>query len=142
MRIRATDLAAALFGEKSRLASFLRHFEAVEDPRDVRRVAHPLAEVLLLAACGTLTDCDGYDHIAEWGKGHLAFLRGFLPYPFGVPGGRWLTLVLNRVNPALFSAAFVSWVRETWTDRPEFVAIDGKTSRRSHDRAADRRRFT
>ncbi len=26
-------------------------------------------------------------------------------------------------------------MRETWPDRPEFVAIDGKTSRRSHDRA-------
>lgn len=27
-------------------------------------------------------------------------------------------------------------MRETWPDRPDFVAIDGKTSRRSHDRAA------
>lgn len=30
---------------------------------------------------------------------------------------------------------FTAWVRGTWPDRPEFVAIDGKTSRRSHDRA-------
>ena len=44
---------------------------------------------------------------------------------------------MNRINPALFSAAFTAWVRQTWPDRPDFVAIDGKTSRRSHDRAAD-----
>lgn len=44
---------------------------------------------------------------------------------------------MNGINPALFSASFSAWVRATWPDRPEFVAIDGKTSRRrSHDRAA------
>src|SRR5918911_3912076 len=60
----------------------------------------------------------------------------YLPYEHGVPGGRWLTILMNRINPALFSAAFTAWVRQTWPDRPAFVAIDGKTSRRSHDRAA------
>jgi len=30
---------------------------------------------------------------------------------------------------------FTAWVRETWPDRPNLIAIDGKTSRRSHDRA-------
>lgn len=43
---------------------------------------------------------------------------------------------MNRINPTLFSAAFTAWVRETWPERAELVAIDGKTSRRSHDRAA------
>ena len=42
---------------------------------------------------------------------------------------------MNRINPGLFAAAFTAWVRASWPDRPEFVAIDGKTSRRSHDRA-------
>jgi hypothetical protein len=42
---------------------------------------------------------------------------------------------MNRIDPALFAAAFTAWVRETWPERPNFVAIDGKTSRRSHDRA-------
>ena len=27
------------------------------------------------------------------------------------------------------------WVRETWPERPGLIAIDGKTSRRSHDHA-------
>ena len=121
---------------KSRLAILLDHFAAIPDPRDVRRIAHPLAEILLLVVCATIADCDDYDHIAAWGEAHLAFLRRHLPYRLGVPGGRWLTILMNRINPALFSAAFTAWVRATWPDRPEFVAIDGKTSRRSHDRAA------
>jgi predicted transposase YbfD/YdcC len=36
------------------------------------------------------------------------------------------------------SACFTAWVREAWPDRPDFIAIDGKTSRRSHDRGAGR----
>jgi len=43
---------------------------------------------------------------------------------------------MNRIDPGLFSAAFSAWVRQTWPDRPDFVAIDGKTSRRSHDKGA------
>ena len=128
--------AACQASEKSRLSVLLEHFASIEDPRDVRRIAHPLPEVLLLVVCGTLADCDDYDHIAAWGEAHLDFLRRHLPYKHGVPGGRWLTILMNRINPALFSAAFTAWVREAWPDRPEFVAIDGKTSRRSHDRTA------
>lgn len=128
-----TDL---ILGEKSRLKALLDHFSEIEDPREPWRVAHPLPEVLLLVVCGTIADCDDYEHIAAWGEAHLAFLREMLPYHHGVPGGRWLTLLMNRIDPGLFSACFTDWVRETWPDRPDFVAIDGKTSRRSHDRGA------
>ncbi len=30
---------------------------------------------------------------------------------------------MNRINPALFCAAFTAWVRASWPERPEFVAI-------------------
>jgi predicted transposase YbfD/YdcC len=129
-------LTASFLGEKSRLGALLEHFSVIDDPREPWKVAHPLAEVLLLVVCGTIADCDDYDHIAGWGEAHLPFLREMLPYHHGVPGGRWLTLLMNRIDPRLFSACFTAWVRETWPDRPDFVAIDGKTSRRSHDRAA------
>jgi predicted transposase YbfD/YdcC len=129
------SLAFAVFEEKPRLRALLDHFAVIADPRDARRVAHPLPEVLLLVVCGTMADCDDYEGIAAWGEAHLAFLRRYLPYHYGVPCGRWLTLLMNRIDPGLFSATFTAWVRETWPDRPNLVAIDGKTSRRSHDRA-------
>jgi predicted transposase YbfD/YdcC len=128
--------SAAEFGGRSRLAALLEHFSSIEDPREPWRVAHPLPEVLLLVVCGTIADCDDYEMIAAWGEQHLKFLRRFSPYHHGVPGARWLTLLMNRIDPALFSACFTAWVREVWPDRPELVAIDGKTSRRSHNRAA------
>lgn len=120
---------------KSRLKALLDHFAEIDDPREPWRVAYPLPEVLLLVVCGTICDCDDYDLIAAWGKAHLHVLRRYLPYHHEVPSGRWLTLLMNRIDPGLFSAAFTDWVRATWPERPDLVAIDGKTSRRSHDRA-------
>lgn len=132
------NIAVVFTPEKSRLRALLDHFAIVDDPREQWRVAHPLPEVLLLVVCGTIADCDDYEGIAEWGEAHLAFLRRFLPYHHGVPGARWLNILMNRIDPGLFSSAFTAWVRETWPDRLDLVAIDGKTSRRSHDRSADK----
>ncbi len=128
--------SAETLPRKSRLAALLDHFAVVEDPRDVRRIAHRLDEILLLVVCGTIADCDDYEDIAAWGRAHLDVLRRHLPYEHGVPGERWLTILMNRINPALFAAAFAGWVRESWPGKASLVAIDGKTSRRSHDRSA------
>lgn len=132
------SLTLAVFETKSRLASLLDHFALIPDARAPWRVAYPLREVLLLVVCGTMAGCDDYDSIADWGEENLPFLRRYLPYDHGVPGGRWLTLLMNRVDPALFSSTFSAWVRATWPDCPDLVAIDGKTSRASHDRAENK----
>lgn len=128
--------AEAVFATKSRLGVLLEHLSRIDDVREPWRVAHPLPEVLFLVVCATIADNDDYDGIADWGEEHLDFLRRFLPYYHGVPGGRWLTQLMNRIDPHLFSEVFTSWARETWPGAPELVAIDGKTSRRSHDRKA------
>ena len=121
---------------KPRLASLLDHFSVVEDPREPWRVAHPLPEVLLLVVCATIASCDDFDDIAAWGEAHLGFLRRFLPFHHGVPSGRWLNILMNRIDPALFSACFTAWASTLRQDAPALIALDGKTSRRSHDRSA------
>ncbi len=93
------------FPEKSRLKALLDHFAVIEDPRKPWRVAHPLAEILLLVVCGTIADYDDYEAIVEWGRTHLQFLRCLLPYHHGVPGARWLTILMNGIEPGLFADA-------------------------------------
>ena len=100
------------FGPKPRLRSLLDHFSQIEDPREAWRVAHPLAEVLLLVVCATIASCDDFDDIAAWGENHLPFLRRFLPFHHGIPGARWLNILMNRIDPDLFSACFMSWASE------------------------------
>jgi predicted transposase YbfD/YdcC len=84
--------------------------------------------------CGTIANCDDYDDIVDWGKAHLSFLRGFAAFHHGIPCADWLRTVMNRIDPELFQACFSSWVAECWPDKLDLVAIDGKTSRRSHNR--------
>jgi predicted transposase YbfD/YdcC len=124
------------FGPKPRVRSLLDHFSAVDDPREAWRIAHPLPEVLLLIVCASIASCDDFDDIAAWGENHLPFLRRFLPYHHGVPGARWLNILLNRIDPELFSDCFMNWASELRPDARFLIAIDGKTSRRTHDRAA------
>ena len=95
-----------VFADRSQLRLLLDHFGLVEDDREPWRVAHPLPEVLLLAVCGTIGACDDFDEIAEWGEDNLDFLRRFLPYHHGVPGARWLRILLNRIDPQLFCECF------------------------------------
>ncbi len=90
-------------------------------------------EVLLLVTCATIASCDDFEDIVEWGEHHLDFLRQFSDFHHGVPCARWLRDLVNRVDPALFAGCFKNWIAALWPDRHDLIAIDGKTSRRTHD---------
>jgi predicted transposase YbfD/YdcC len=123
----------------SRLRGLLEHFGAIEDPREAPKVRYPLREVLFLVVSATIADCEDYDEIALWGDNHLDFLRRFSEFHFGTPCADWLRVVMNRIDPELFQACFTDWALALRPDAPKLIAIDGKTSRRSHDRGAGRR---
>lgn len=127
---------AMIFDEetpRSRVAVLLKEFSRIEDDREPWRVAFPLAEVLLVLTCATIADCDDFDDIVAWGKHHLGLLRRFAPFHNDIPCARWLRTLVNRVDPILFGRCFESWLAALWPGRHEVIAIDGKTSRRSHD---------
>jgi len=119
---------------RARLSLLLKHFAELGDEREPWRVMYPLKEVLLLVTCATIASCDDFDDIVAWGKHHLAFLRRFSEFHYGIPCERWLRTLVNRIDPALFGRCFNSWIAALWPGRHEFIAIDGKTARRTHDR--------
>jgi predicted transposase YbfD/YdcC len=119
---------------RARLGLLLRHVCELGDDREPWRVMFPLKEVLLLVTCATIASCDDFDDIVDWGEHHLDFLRRFSAFHHGIPCERWLRHLVNRVDPILFGRCFETWVAALWPDRHEFIAIDGKTARRTHDR--------
>lgn len=118
--------------------SLLDHFSALRDPREPWRVLYPLPEILLLILCGTLTGMDDFVEIKLWGEERLEFLRRFLPYERGIPAHDTLNDVVNALDPELFKACFTSWVEALRDAEPEIIALDGKTSRRTHARSKGR----
>src|SRR5205085_11435194 len=53
---------------------------------------------------------------------------------FGIPCERWLRTLVNRVDPVMFGRCFEGWIKALWPGRHDLIAIDGKTSRRTHDK--------
>ena len=124
--------------ERKLSRSLMDHFSAVEDPREGWRVLYPLREILLLVLCATLAGMEDFVDIKMWGDQRLAFLRRFYPYERGVPSHDTLNDLINAIDPDTFKACFIAWVTDLREDTPDLIAIDGKTSRRSHDRAKGR----
>ena len=121
-----------------RSTSLLDHFSALSEPRQRWRVVYPLPEILLLVLCATLSGMEDFVEIRLWGEERLDFLRRFLPYERGLPAHDTLNDVINALDAELFRNCFVSWVESLRDGDPEVIAIDGKTSRRSHARAKGR----
>lgn len=123
--------------------SLVERFAALSDPRQPAKVLYPLPEILLLLLCATLAGADDFVEVQLWGEQNLAFLRRLLPYARGVPSHDTLGDVVAALDPALFKACFTSWVAGLRAQAPdlagpEVIAVDGKTSRRSHARAKGR----
>jgi predicted transposase YbfD/YdcC len=116
----------------------LDHFAALEDPRQAAKVLYPLPEIILLLLCATLAGANDFVEIQLWGRQNLAFLRRFRPYRHGIPSHDTLNDVTNALDPELFKACFTAWVETLRESEPDQIAIDGKTARRTHNRAKGR----
>lgn len=118
--------------------SILDHFSALRDHREQWRVLYPLREVLLLVLCATLSGMEDFVEIRLWGQHRLDFLRRFLPFAHGIPAHDTLNDVINGLDPELFKTCFATWVEALRDEAPDIIAIDGKTSRRTHARSKGR----
>ena len=125
----------------------LAHFAALPDPRQHAKVLYPLPEILLLVLSATIAGADDFVETTLWGTQHLTFLRRFYRYENGIPSHDTLCDVFAALDPELFKACFLAWINdlrdagpwaEVLKDAPDIIAIDGKTSRRSHDRRKGR----
>lgn len=117
---------------------FLDHFSALADPRQALKVLYPLDEVLLLTLCAVLCGADGWVSVAMFGRRKLAFLRRYLPFANGTPSHDQLGLIFGALDAAAFQTCFIAWTQALSGAIEGVVAIDGKTLRRSFDRAGNK----
>jgi DDE_Tnp_1-associated/Transposase DDE domain len=74
--------------------------------------------------------------VEEFGHAKRAWLETFLDLPHGIPSHDTFGRVFARLNPDQVQACFLSWVQAINTVLPaQQIALDGKTARRSHERA-------
>jgi predicted transposase YbfD/YdcC len=116
--------------------SLVKHFAALEDPRVERTKLHPLVSILVIALCAVICGAESWDDIALFGKAKEAWFKSFLDLPHGIPSHDTFNRVFAALDPQQFAACFVAWMKAVAEILPaQVIAIDGKTVRRSHDRA-------
>jgi predicted transposase YbfD/YdcC len=119
-----------------RMPMFHLHFANVPDPRVRARSDHRLLDIIAISILAILCGADGWDEIAGFGRCKATWLGTFLELPSGIPSADTFRRVLSALDPGAFRVAFVAWMQAlVGSTEGKLVAIDGKTARRSFDRA-------
>jgi predicted transposase YbfD/YdcC len=118
----------------SQVVSIKQYFANLQDPRKSRRRVHRLMDIVVIAICGVIADCDNWQEIELFAHKRQDWLRRFLALPHGIPSHDTFERVFDRLNPRTFSACFREWVCAlSAAVKLPHIAIDGKTLRRSFD---------
>ena len=117
------------------MEGFAACFKALEDPRD-DNARHDLHELLLIALCTVLCGGEDCSDMALFGRAKEPFLRQFLRLRHGIPSHDTFSRVFRLLDPEQFGTCFVEFMRHFAQLSAGVVALDGKTLRRSFDRAA------
>lgn len=116
--------------------SILEHFSSLSDPRILLKTRHKLIDILVITICAVIAGADDWVEIADYGRAKEDWFRTFLELPGGIPSHDTFGRVISRIAPEEFGECLKSWIREVFPASGQgIIAIDGKTARRSHDRA-------
>ena len=119
-------------------------FAPLRDPRVERTREHRLVDIVTIALCAVLCGADDWVAVETFGRAKEPWLRTFLALPGGVPSHDTCGRVFARLDPEESQQCFLAWVRAVTgavvapAAAGAAVAVDGKTLRRSHDRANGR----
>lgn len=120
-------------------ADLLSHFKTLEDPRVDRTKRYPLIEIIFLIISATISGCEGWKSIRDFGLLKLEWLRQFLPYDNGIPVDDTIARVMRKLNTKQFASCFTSWIQAiTKVTKGDIIAIDGKTLRRSFNKSDEK----
>ena len=117
--------------------SLVGHFSILEDPRDATKARHKLLNIVAVSVAAVISGADDWVSIAGFARAKREWLCEFLGLKHGIPSHDTFGRVFSLLQPHAFEACFRAWVASMRRTLPgEIIAIDGKTLRRSHDRAA------
>jgi predicted transposase YbfD/YdcC len=112
----------------TRVGSLKKHFRGLPDPRVVGRTRHVLFDVIVMAICAVIGNCDDWPDIALFAQKREAWFRRFLKLPHGVPAHDTFERVFAALDPRVFERCCLAWLREVaGLVGVKHIAIDGKT---------------
>lgn len=110
--------------------------ENIKDYRVGNGVDHKLIDILVISILAVICGANYWTQVESFGNAKKEWLSKFLELPKGIPSHDTFGRVFASIDPEEFHKAFMEWV-QSLSDLIEgqVIAIDGKTARRTKDRA-------
>src|SRR5262245_5288306 len=115
-----------------RLGLIKKHFRSLPDPRVVGRTRHRLMDIIVMALCAVIANCDDWPDIALFARERQSWFQRFLALPGGVPSQDTFDSLFAALDQHALVRCCVVWLRDV-AQRVglDHIAIDGKTVRGS-----------
>ncbi len=120
------------------MASLLTILRDIPDPRSGNAQRHDLLDILTIALVASVCGAESCVDFAEFAEDREVLLKEFLSLENGLPSHDTFSRVFRLLDPVAFGRAFEAFLGDLGADGVGVLAIDGKTLRRSFDRAAGR----
>ena len=117
------------------MGMLMEDLEPLEDPRHGNAERHSLHDILVIALCTILCGGETCTDMALFGQSKREFLQSFLPLRNGIPSHDTFSRVFRLLDPEAFHKWFLGFMGQFAQGCEGVLAIDGKTLRRSYDRA-------
>ncbi len=127
--------------EEAALAFFRKTLASLPDPRRPQGIRYPLSSVVVIALMAMVCGADNAEEMEDWGQANQEWLEGLLALPHGAPTQDVFLAVFGAIEPESFRSVFLAWMqvlRLRLKVAGKHIAVDGKTSRGSADKANDR----
>lgn len=127
--------------EETAFTFFRKNLASLPDPRRRQGIRYPLCSVVVVALMAMVCGADNAEEMDEWGHANQEWLDGLLDLPHGPPTQDVFLAVFGAINPEAFRSVFLAWMqllRLRLKVAGKHIAVDGKTSRHSADKANDR----
>ena len=120
------------------MSPILLLLDEVPDPRRGNALRHDLLDILTIALVGSICGCDSCVDFADFAEDREELFREFLDLDNGLPSHDTFSRVFRLLDPEAFASRLGRFAEALGAAGAGVVAIDGKTLRRSFDRAASR----
>lgn len=108
----------------------------VPDPRTGNATRHELLDLLVIALTASICGCESCVDFADFLEDREELFREFFSLPNGLQSHDTFSRLFRLIDPAVMSDCLSRFLEDLGSDGPGVIAIDGKTLRRSFDRAS------
>lgn len=114
------------------------HFAELTDPRR-KESTYPLINIVVMALCAVIGGADDFVAIAEFARTKEKWFAKFLDLSNGIPLHDRFNYILARIKPEEFEKCLLGWITALHdVTHGQVIPIDGKTLRRSYDKASSK----